>query len=218
MSDVTENKDLSVVPEEPEVLASSEEQNQGKKKEKKKKTGWEIALEYILTIVITAAVCFLFIKFVAVRSVVDGSSMYPTLSNGDNLVVQKISYYFHDPERFDVVVFQLADDPKTQEDESKTHYIKRVIGLPGETVEIKSDGYVYINGERLVSDKYGPLIERPGLASKPVTLKEGEFFVLGDNRNNSRDSRAIGPITKSQLLGKAFLRFWPLSSISIVGK
>ena len=188
-------------------------------KQKKKKTGWAVVLDYALTILITVGICLLIIKFVAVRSVVDGSSMFPTLSNGDNLIVQKISYYFHDPERFDVIVFQLEDDPDTEEDESKTNYIKRVIGLPGETIEIKSDGFVYVNGSKLEEDSYGTeIMNRSGIAKDPITLKDGEFFVLGDNRNHSRDSRAIGPVRKGQILGKAFIRIWPLNQISIVGK
>lgn len=199
--------------------ARQEESSLKESKQKKKKSGWAVFLDYALTVLITVGICLLIIKFVAVRSVVDGSSMYPTLSNGDNLIVQKISYYFHEPERFDVIVFQLEDDPVTAEDESKTHYIKRVIGLPGETVQIKTDGCVYVNGVKLEGDVYGAaLMERFGIAKDPLKLNDGEFFVLGDNRNNSRDSRAIGPISKSQILGKAFIRIWPLDKISIVGK
>ena len=198
--------------------ASSDEGKDLKKKKKekkpeKKKSGWMVALDYALTILITVAVCFLIIKFVAVRSVVEGHSMEPTLSDGNNLIVQKISYYFHEPERFDVIVFRLESNPKT-------HYIKRVIGLPGETVQIK-DGYVYINGEKLIDDIYGQeLINEPKMAKNPITVKEGEFFVLGDNRNNSRDSRYADPglIKKEQILGKAFIRFWPLNKIGIIGK
>ena len=187
-----------------------------KKKEKKpekKKSGWMVALDYALTILITVAVCFLIIKFVAVRSVVDGRSMEPTLYDGNNLIVQKVSYYFHEPERFDVIVFELEDQPGV-------HYIKRVIGLPGETVQIK-DGYVYINGKKLTDDVYGREVMKTfGIAKDPITIKEGEYFVLGDNRNNSKDSRSadLGPIKKKQILGKALIRIWQLTQIGIIGK
>ena len=184
-----------------------------KKKEQKDVPLWKTLLEYALTILITVAVCFLIVKFVAVRSVVEGSSMYPTLSNADNLILEKVTYYFHGPERFDVIVFELEDDPGT-------HYVKRVIGLPGETVEIR-DGYVYIDGKKLEEDVYGrEVMTSSGIARSPVKLKEDEFFVLGDNRNNSKDSRAasLGPIKKEQILGKVFVRIWPLSEICFIGK
>ena len=149
----------------------------------------------------------------AVRSVVEGVSMVPTLRHQDNLILEKVSYYFHDPERFDIIVFELESDPGT-------HYIKRVIGLPGETVQIL-DGYVYINGSKLEEDVYcSQPIERAYSAKDPITLGPDEFFVLGDNRNNSKDSRSVsvGPVHRSQILGRAFLRFWPITEITFLGK
>ncbi|MBO4412131.1 MAG: signal peptidase I [Lachnospiraceae bacterium] len=180
---------------------------------KQPKKPLKVFLDYALTIGITALVCFLFIRFVGVRSVVEGGSMEPMLQDRDNLFLEKVSYYFHDPERFDIIVFELESEPGE-------HYIKRVIGLPGETVQI-TDGVVYINGEILAGDIYcDELIERAYLARSPITLKEDEFFVLGDNRNNSRDSRSasVGPIHRSQILGKAVLRFWPITKITLLGK
>ena len=219
MSELTKDGRFEDVLKTEETEAGTVQDNTPRVDGRENLSGWAVFLDYALTVLITVGICLLIIKFVAVRSVVDGSSMYPTLSNGDNLIVQKISYYFHEPERFDVIVFQLEDDPVTAEDESKTHYIKRVIGLPGETVQIKTDGCVYVNGVKLEGDVYGAaLMERFGIAKDPLKLNDGEFFVLGDNRNNSRDSRAIGPISKSQILGKAFIRIWPLDKISIVGK
>ena len=134
---------------------------------------------YLLCVLI---VCFLVIKFVGQRTRVDGSSMEPTLSDGDNLIVDKISYRFNDPQRFDIIVFPY-------EYESNTYYIKRIIGLPGETVRIDDAGNIYINGE-VLEENYGKeVIQRAGLATNPITLADDEYFVMGDNRNNSVDSR-----------------------------
>ena len=125
---------------------------------------------------------WLVITFVGQRTEVEGASMENTLHNGDNLIVDKLSYRFRDPERFDIIVFPYQY-------EENTYYIKRIIGLPGETVQLV-DGYVYINGSRLESDIYGnERMDDPMAASQPITLGEDEYFVLGDNRNHSQDSR-----------------------------
>ena len=144
-------------------------------------------LEILIELVIVAAVVFLVLRFVAFRSVVQGDSMNATLQNGDNLVVERVSYYFHEPRRYDIVVFRVPDDERKRE-----HYIKRVIGLPGETVEI-SGGKVWIDGAVLEDDVYGK--EAIHGDCGPVTVPEGEVFVLGDNRNDSNDSRRIGTIS-----------------------
>ena len=168
-------------------------------------------ISYLIYLACVVIACLLFVRFVAVRSVVDGNSMYSTLSNGDNLIVEKVSYYFHAPERFDVVVFKLKD-------QKNVHYIKRVIGLPGETVQI-IDGYVYINGEKLEGDNYcEELIYDGYTANEPVILGENEYFCMGDNRNNSKDSRSasVGPVDRKQIVGRAWIRFLPLKSIGKV--
>ena len=138
--------------------------------------------------------------------------MLPTLYEDDNLIVDKISYRFRDPKRFEIVVFpyRYAED---------TYYIKRIIGLPGETVQI-IDGYVYIDGERL-DESYGlEVIEanRYGIAAEPVELGEDEYFVLGDNRNHSADSREtnVGVLHKEEFIGRAWIRIWPLKRIGVV--
>ncbi len=137
--------------------------------------------------------------------------MAPTLRDGDNLVVEKLSYRFRNPGRYDVVVFPF----KYQED---TYYIKRVIGLPGETVQIQ-DGVIYVNG-RSLNDEYGKEpIKNGGLASEAITLGEDEYFVLGDNRNNSADSRepSIGNISREDIIGRAILRIWPVADFCFLG-
>ena len=165
---------------------------------------------YILIVLILT---FLLINYVGQRTVVDGESMETTLSNGDNLIVDKISYRFKDPQRFDIIVFPY----KYKEN---TFYIKRIIGLPGETVQIDIDGNIYINGE-LLSESYGREIIRSdmiGRAGEPIVLGEDEYFVLGDNRNNSSDSRteSVGNIKRKDIVGRAWLRLWPFNKFGIL--
>ena len=168
-------------------------------------------LSLLLYIVIVFGICFLIITFVGQRSRVSGSSMEPTLSDGDNLIVDKISYRLHDPERFDIIIFPYRY-------EENTYYIKRIIGLPGETVQVV-DGYVYINGSRLESDIYGnELMDDPMAASRPITLGEDEYFVLGDNRNHSQDSRdpSVGEVKKDTIMGKAWVRIYPFDKMGVI--
>ena len=155
---------------------------------------------------------WLVITFVGQRTEVEGASMENTLHNGDNLIVDKLSYRFHDPERFDIIVFpfQFQDN---------TYYIKRIIGLPGETVDIV-DGKVYINGEKL-EENYGMEVIKPetiGRAAEPIELGDDEYFVMGDNRNNSSDSRTdmVGNIKRENIIGKAWLRIWPVSDFGVL--
>ena len=159
---------------------------------------------------IVLMVSVLLVRYVVQRTDVVGPSMNDTLQQGDSLLIEKLSYRFHDPERFDVVVF----DYLYHED---THYIKRIIGLPGEEVQIK-DGAVYINGEEL-EDPYGKeLIVNPKRAAEPILLGPDEYFVLGDNRNNSSDSREadVGNVKRSQIIGRVWLRIWPLDRLGTV--
>ncbi|MCI9190586.1 MAG: signal peptidase I [Lachnospiraceae bacterium] len=156
---------------------------------------------------------WLVITFVGQRTEVDGSSMEPMLSNGDNLIVDKITYRFRDPQRYDIIVFPF----KYQEN---TYYIKRIIGLPGETVQIDEQGNIYIDGE-VLPENYGREIIRPdtvGIATNPIVLGEEEYFVMGDNRNNSTDSRTeiVGNIKREDIIGRAWVRIWPLNKIGIL--
>ena len=165
---------------------------------------------WLLYFLFVIAITYLIITFVGQRNKVDGHSMEPALSDGDNLIVDKISYRFRDPERYDVIVFpyQHAEN---------TYYIKRIIGLPGETVQVK-DGAVYINGE-LLDENYGAEpMNNAGIAAEPITLGEDEYFVLGDNRNHSSDSRepSVGVLTRSQLIGRAWVRIYPFNKIGVV--
>lgn len=181
-----------------------------KKGERQKKSLLSEAISWTFYMVLILAATFLLVHFVGQRTTVQGISMYPTLNEGDSLIVDKISYQFSDPKRFDVVVF-----PFQYQDE--TYYIKRVIGLPGETVQIK-EGSIYINGQPLYEAYGQEVIEKAGLASEPITLGEDEYFVLGDNRNNSSDSRepSVGNVSKKNIIGKAFLRVWPVKKFGLI--
>ena len=165
----------------------------------------------IINVIVCFVIVFLITHFIGQRTVVSGSSMEDTLSDGDNLIVDKISYRIHEPERFDVVVF-----PYQYEED--TYYIKRIIGLPGEVVRIDSAGVIYINGEAL-DESYGTeTILNAGLASSEILLGPDEYFVLGDNRNNSTDSRfeQVGSVKGDAIVGKAWLRVYPFSDFGLV--
>lgn len=165
---------------------------------------------WLLYIVLIIAFTWFVVPFVGQRTEVSGSSMETTLSDKDQLIVDKMTYRFRDPKRYDIVVF-----PYQYQD--NTYYIKRIIGLPGETVQILS-GMVYIDGMRLDEHYGNEIMENPGIAEEPLTLGEDEYFVLGDNRNNSSDSRAsdVGLIHRKDLIGRAWIRVWPLSQIGVI--
>ena len=149
---------------------------------------------------------YLVIHFVGQRTQVQGSSMEPTLSTEDNLNVDKLSYRFRDPERYDIIVF-----PFLQKEE--TYFIKRIIGLPGETVQIDEEGNIYVDGV-VLEESYGKeVIANPGRACDPIKLGKDEYFVLGDNRNDSVDGRdpSVGNIKRENIIGRAWLRIWPLN-------
>ena len=125
-------------------------------------------------------------------------------------MMDKLSYRIHDPERFDIVVFPVVRDGKEE------YYIKRVIGLPGETVQI-IDGYVYINGEKLDENYGAEVMNDAGRAAEPITLGDDEYFVLGDNRNRSDDSRYenVENLKREKIVGRAWVRIWPLDRICV---
>lgn len=149
---------------------------------------------------------------IAHQTTIEGGSMEPVLKNNDSVIIQKLSYYWEDPGRYDIIVFPISD---RDEDGKRIYYIKRIIGLPGEIVQI-IDGSVYINGKKLDDDIYSDeKIEDPGIAESPVQLEEDEYFVLGDNRNMSTDSRFtyVGMVKREDIEGEAFCCIWPFSRI-----
>lgn len=166
-----------------------------------------VSLYLLVVLIITLCI----VKFVGKRIDVIGSSMEPALSEGDSLIVNKLGYRFHDARRFDIVVFSF----KYAE---HTYYIKRIIGLPGETVKIDEAGTIYINGE-VLEESYGTeVIQDAGLAAEGITLGKDEYFVLGDNRNKSVDSRdpSVGVVGKSSIIGKVWLRIYPFSKFGFI--
>lgn len=188
------------------------EQEQPEGRSKAANTVKEV-ISFIIYIAVVFLLTYLVITYVGQRTEVSGSSMESTLSNGDNLIVDKISYRFREPERFDIIVF-----PYQYEED--TYYIKRIIGMPGETVRIDEKGIIYINGEELV-ESYGREVidaDKLGLAQEEITLGEDEYFVLGDNRNASSDSRdpSVGNIKRKDIIGRAWVRIYPFDKIGFI--
>ena len=164
----------------------------------------------ILYIAAVLLISFLIVRFVGQRTEVIGSSMVPTLQDGNQLITDKISYRFRDPQRFDIIVFPHEPDHE--------YYIKRIIGMPGETVEIGEDGTIYINGE-VLEENYGYGETYPQeVEGEKVVLGEDEYFVMGDNREVSLDSRysEVGNIPRSIVIGRAWLRLYPFSEFGIL--
>ena len=164
-----------------------------------------------LYLLIVLCLTYIVIHFVGQRTQVIGGSMETTLSENANLIVDKLTYRFREPKRFDIVVFPFQY-------EKDTYYIKRIIGLPGETIFIDEEGNIFIDDE-LLTESYGKeIIKDAGRAYEPVTLGEDEYFVMGDNRNNSQDSRdpTVGNIARSDIIGRAWIRIWPLNKFGIL--
>lgn len=166
--------------------------------------------KYIADVCIVIVLAYVLVTFICCRSTVVGNSMEETLSNDNTVLINRISYAFNGPKRFDCIAFE-----QDSVDSSKI-YIKRVIGLPGETVQIK-DGRVYINDSQL-DDFVDTSILTPGVAANPYKLADDEYFVLGDNRNNSEDSRfaSVGMVKRSNIVGKVWMVIEPFSSFGFV--
>lgn len=164
-------------------------------------------IEWIQTISIALVVAFLVRQFLFQPYRVQMGSMLPTLHENNLIIVNKLIYRYQSPSRGDIVVFRPPNN-------TGVFYIKRVIGLPGETVEVK-EGKVFINNEQINEMTYLS-IETPGIFG-PKVLKKGEFFVMGDHRNNSLDSREFGPIQFSAISGKAVFILWPPGDVKVLG-
>lgn len=169
-------------------------------------------IDFIQTMVVFGAIFALIYLFVAQFHKVSGNSMVPTMHDGDYLITEKISYKLGEVKRGDMIVL------KNPRDESQD-FIKRIIALPGDTIEVEADS-VLVNGKVLKEAYLPPNTPTPSgsfLTEKNSTRAgSNQYFVMGDNRSHSSDSRAWGPITKEEIVGRAFLRYWPLKDIGLL--
>ena len=166
-------------------------------------------LLWIVEIAAVILLAYVLMNVVLEKVRVPGDSMEQTLSDGDSILMNKFAYSFGEPERGDVIVFKQSGS------EHDYYDIKRIVGLPGETIQIKN-GKVYINDEPMEELIVCEEMRIPGLADTPVMLEENEYFVLGDNRNNSEDSRFanVGTVVREDIIGKAWLSLSPFGIVS----
>jgi signal peptidase I len=200
-----------------------------------KKPGWRVALEWLVLIAVALAIAFLIKSFLFQAFYIPSASMEPTLNIGDRVLVNKLSYDFHDVNRGDIVVFEAPPLARSGEIED---LVKRVIGLPGETVTFSGDGKVAIDGRTLREpylpagvDSCDPSLpcpnEAPGDAVPPgcgapadgqpgCVVPKDHVFMMGDNREQSKDSRVFGPIAEDTIIGRVFLRIWPIDDLGFL--
>jgi signal peptidase I len=167
---------------------------------------FRLLLEVLETAVLTLLL-FMVVRLTVQNFKVEGPSMMPTLQNSEYILVDKAEYYLRAPQRGDVIVFVAPPNPSTD-------YVKRVIGLPGDTVRVDANGQVYVNDVR-ITEPYVNDLTNP---YEPNTWKLGpnQYFVLGDNRGDSSDSRAWGPVPRANIIGKAALVYWPFDDLHLL--
>ncbi|MCA1995039.1 MAG: signal peptidase I [Coleofasciculus sp. S288] len=164
-------------------------------------------VEGLKTIVLSGVLAFGIRTFVAEARYIPSGSMLPTLQINDRLIIDKLTYNFRSPERGDIVVF--SPTAALEQQNFKDAFIKRVIGIPGDRVEVKG-GAVYVNDQPLQEDY---IEEKPNYNFGPVTVPADQYLVLGDNRNNSYDSHYWGFVPRDKIIGRAIVRFWPLNRL-----
>ena len=184
-----------------------QEQNPDKQPLQKAENPW---VEGLKTIVLSAFLAFGIRSFVAEARYIPSGSMEPTLQINDRLIIDKLSYKFKSPQRGDIVVFSPTDTLKKQN--FKDAFIKRVIGLPGDKVQVKG-ARVYVNDKPL-REQY--IEDAPNYDYGPVTVTDNQYLVLGDNRNNSYDSHYWGFVPHDNIIGRAVVRFWPINRVGEV--
>jgi len=160
--------------------------------------------EVLETVLPAIVLAFLITHFVGERTVVLGQSMEPNLHQDEQLIIDKLSYRFRQPARGEIVVVAMG--------EGEIPLIKRVVGLPGETLQIENNR-VLIDGETLSEPYLGNIVQRD---YGPITVAEGHVFVMGDNRNYSRDSRSIGAVTLDRIIARAWVRVWPFEEMGLL--
>lgn len=175
---------------------------------KRKKIIKEVII-WVVEIIAVILLAYFLVEYAVEKTTVVGESMETTLQEGDKIVINKLAYRFSKPKRFDVIVFKQSGK------EHSYYNIKRIIGLPGETVQI-NDGVVYINDEPIKEKSAVDVIKNPGLSVEPILLEDKEYFVLGDNRNLSEDSRFanIGNVVFDDIIGKAWIRLKPFNFVN----
>ena len=175
-------------------------------------SAWSSLFELLKTVALFAIVAIVIRTFLIQPFIVDGSSMEPTFHNQEYILVDKLSYHFHNPKRGDVIVFH----PPFRED----NFIKRIIGLPGDTVEVRGE-VVRVNGTVVTEPYVNPTANQMAatdgeVATTKVTLADDQYFVMGDNRDHSKDSRELGPIPRTRFIGHAWLVLFPFDKLSLV--
>ena len=180
---------------------------------KNEETFLQFVIDVLVNSVVIILVFFLMKAFVVAPFKVDGSSMVDTLHHKEYILVSKIEYLIGDPQRGDIIVFH----PPVNEDQ---YYIKRIIGLPGDTVRVSNNTYI-INGQPLDESEYiDPDVSLYGGSflqeNQDIIIPDGTYFVSGDNRPHSSDSRELGPVDKVDFIGKVFLRYWPFSDAGLI--
>jgi len=191
--------DWNDFPEPPAVVARDVTASDLPSPRAKKSSTGSVIWETLQTLVLAGLLIVFFRTFIFQNFVVEGSSMVPTLIQGDRLIVSRLSYFLGEPERGDIIVFQYPYGPERD-------FVKRIIGKPGETIAIQN-GQVFINGKPLPPEDYVQNKSSDTIA--PVTLGDDEYFVMGDNRTGSSDSRSWGPLQKHFIIGKAWLIYYP---------
>ena len=194
------------------TLGQSEAATQATEQANRQSKLWQQTRENLQIIAIALALALFIRAFVAEPRYIPSDSMLPTLEVGDRLVVEKVSYYFRPPTTGEIVVFDPPQQLQIQGYAKDQAFIKRVIGTPGQTVQVQ-DGKVYINGRSLKEDY---IAEPPAYQMEAVQVPEDQLFVMGDNRNNSNDSHVWGFLPKQNVIGHACYRFWPFSRIGRV--
>lgn len=186
--------------------------------EVRKPSRLKYVIEGLIYIALIVVCVYVVPKYVIQRTVVSGESMEDTLHDAESLLIDKISYRFTDPKRYDIIVFY----PKGRDVDE--YYVKRIYGLPGETIQIKGND-IFINGEKIDDPYAKDSMSTGGIANEPYTLGKDEYFVLGDHRSVSQDSRftpetsndknAPGPVKFENISGKVILRIWPLGKFGV---
>ena len=179
----------------------------------KSKPTWAVALEWTILVVAALTIALLIKAFLFQAFYIPSDSMVPTLKTHDRVIVNKLSYKLHSVHRGDIIVFKAPPNV----DPSVKDLVKRVIGLPGETIDGRNDGHIYING-KVLKEPYLPAGILPGPSFPAIKVPANSYWVMGDNRNNSKDSRFFPQhfIRKKDIVGRVFLRIWPLNRLGIL--